>query len=321
MTPVSPTIPNERPMAMKHVFLINPAAGKFDHTTVFSAAIREVFSNRPGEEVEILVSDGPGHCRELARLSCQSGEPVRLYACGGDGTLNEVVCGAAGFPNAAVTHYPGGSGNDFIKIFRDPSAFRDLAALVDGAETEFDLIQAGPHRYALNICSIGFDARVGTEVGYYRRLPLVSGAGAYNLSVIANVIKGLHQHYVLQVDGQSIDARQTLICIANGRWYGGGFNPVPEAEPDDGLLDLLLVRDVSRLTVAKVIGQYKKGLHRQLPHIITHRRCKTITVRCEGPSAVNVDGELMTEQTVTFSVAPEKIRFFYPKGQVWSARV
>lgn len=306
---------------MKHVFIINPAAGKFDHTAVFSATAKDLFAGRPQDECEILISDAPGHCTDLARLACLPGDPVRLYACGGDGTLNEVVCGAAGFPNAAVTHYPGGSGNDFIKIFRGPSAFRDLAALVDGDETEFDLIQAGPDRLALNICSIGFDARVGTEVGYYRRLPLVTGSGAYALSVIANTIKGLHQHYVITIDGEVIDARQTLICIANGRWYGGGFNPVPEAEPDDGLLDVLLVRAVSRLTVAKVIGQYKKGLHSAMPHLISHRRCRTITVRCDSPSPINVDGELLVERELTFSVSPEKIRFFYPKDLVWSSRI
>ncbi len=68
-------------------------------------------------------------------------KPVRLYACGGDGTLNEVVNGAAGHANAAVTHFPGGSGNDFIKIFSDPAAFRSLPRLLDAEEATFDLIR------------------------------------------------------------------------------------------------------------------------------------------------------------------------------------
>ena len=91
---------------------------------------------------------------------------------------------------------------------------------------------------------MGFDARIGTEIGRYKRLPLVSGTGAYLLSTGVNFIRGIHEHYVVDVDGQHFDGNQTLMCIANGRYYGGSFNPVPDAEPDDGLLDVLLVREL-----------------------------------------------------------------------------
>ena len=99
---------------MRHVFLINPAAGKYDRTGEFTQTIRAACE---GLDYEILVSRAPGDCTHIAQAAASSGEPVRLYACGGDGTLNEVVNGAAGHANAAVTHFPGGSGNDFIKIF------------------------------------------------------------------------------------------------------------------------------------------------------------------------------------------------------------
>ena len=108
---------------MRHVFLINPAAGKYDRTGEFTQTIRAACE---GLDYEILVSRAPGDCTHIAQAAASSGEPVRLYACGGDGTLNEVVNGAAGHANAAVTHFPGGSGNDFIKIFSDPAAFRSV---------------------------------------------------------------------------------------------------------------------------------------------------------------------------------------------------
>lgn len=113
---------------MRHVFLINPAAGKYDRTGEFTQTIRAACE---GLDYEILVSRAPGDCTHIAQAAASSGEPVRLYACGGDGTLNEVVNGAAGHANAAVTHFPGGSGNDFIKIFSDPAAFRSLPRLLD----------------------------------------------------------------------------------------------------------------------------------------------------------------------------------------------
>ena len=123
----------------------------------------------------------PGDCRDAARRAAESGEEVRLYACGGDGTLNEVVNGAAGFANAAVTHFPGGSGNDAIKIFSEPAAFTDLDRLLDAEEARLDLIRCNG-MYALNILSIGLDARIGTDIARYKRLPFVTGKGAYILS-------------------------------------------------------------------------------------------------------------------------------------------
>ena len=226
---------------MRHVFLINPAAGKYDRTGEFTQTIRAACE---GLDYEILVSRAPGDCTHIAQAAASSGEPVRLYACGGDGTLNEVVNGAAGHANAAVTHFPGGSGNDFIKIFSDPAAFRSLPRLLDAEEATFDLIRCNGQNYAVNICSMGFDARIGTEIGRYKRLPLVSGTGAYLLSTGVNFIRGIHEHYVVDVDGQHFDGNQTLMCIANGRYYGGSFNPVPDAEPDDGLLSAIRDRQL-----------------------------------------------------------------------------
>ena len=113
---------------MKHLFIINPAAGSYDHTQEYAAMIRHSCNTR-ALDFEIEVSKAPGECRRLAREAAQTGEEIRIYACGGDGTLNEVMSGVAGFPNAAVSVLSGGSGNDFVKIFDDPKAFYDLERL------------------------------------------------------------------------------------------------------------------------------------------------------------------------------------------------
>ncbi len=302
---------------MKHLFLINPAAGKHDRTGQYYAAIQSAFAGRD-EPYEIAVSRAPGHCAAMTREAAASGEELRVYACGGDGTLNEVVNGAVGFPNVAVTHFPGGSGNDFIKIFSDPSAFRDLPRLLDCDETAFDLIRAGEDHYALNVCSVGFDARIGTEILHYKRLPFVTGKGAYVLSAVVNTIRGIHQPYEITLDGGEVfKGERTLVCIANGRWYGGSFHPVPQAQPDDGLLDVLIVEPVSRLTVAQAIGKYKNGLYADFPQLITHRRCRQLRIAATDPMPVNLDGELLHQRDITFSVVDREIRFFYPKGLTW----
>ena len=304
---------------MKHLFLVNPAAGKYDRTYECAEQIHAVCKAR-GLDYEIRVSKKPGDLTRYAAEACAAGTELRLYACGGDGTLNEVVNGAAGHPNAAITHFPGGSGNDFIKIFSDPARFRDLAALLECEETSFDLIRCND-TYAINICSMGLDARIGTEIARYKRLPGVSGSGAYILSTAVNFVKGIHEPYTVEVDGEVIEGRRTMICVCSGRCYGGGFRPVPEAEPDDGLLDVLLVRPVTRLQVAQVIGPYKRGKFRDYPHLFRYFRAKEITVRCGETRVVNLDGEARYAETAHFSVVPQGIRFFYPRGLSYHAAV
>ena len=304
---------------MKHLFVINPAAGSRDRSAEYAAEIRKLCGGR-GLDYRIAVSQAPGECCRITREALLTEEEYRIYACGGDGTLNEVASGAAGFPNGTITAYPGGSGNDFVKIFDDPQAFYDLERLLDPEEAEFDLIRCNDD-YALNICSVGLDARIGTDVSRYKRIPLLQGFRAYAASTVVNVIKGIAEHYVVEIDGERIDAEQTFICVCNGRFYGGGFNPVPQADPADGLLDVLLVRKVRRLEIPGVIGKYKNGQFAQLPHLVRHLRVKALTIRCDKPTPVNLDGELRMARTVRMSVAREKVRFFYPRGLKWQAPV
>ncbi len=304
---------------MKHLFIINPAAGSYNRTDDYSEVIHKVCRARK-LSYEVRVSTAPGECTRIAREAARTGEELRIYACGGDGTLNEVVAGAAGFPNTSVTVYSGGSGNDFVKLFDEPKAFFDLNRLMDADEVTFDLIRCNED-IALNICSVGLDARIGTDVSRYKRLPLLHGFRAYAASTVVNVVKGIAEHYVVEVNGETIDDEQTFICVCNGRYYGGGFNPVPEADPTDGMLDVLLVKKVSRAQVPGIIGKYKNGRYAQLPHLVRHIKTDSIRILCDKPTPINLDGELRMAKEVEMSVAREKIRFFYPKGLSWQAWV
>ena len=295
---------------MKHLFLINPAAGKRDCTAVLSAQIHELCRAR-GLDYQIRVSKKPGDVTAFTREAAERGEETRVYACGGDGTLNEVVCGAAGSEHVAVTHYPCGSGNDFIKNFENPEAFRKLENLLDASEATLDLIQVGD-RYSLSICSIGLDARIGTEIAKYKRLPLVSGTGAYTLSILTNLCRGVHRHYGVEVGGEQVDGRFTLICVCNGRFYGGGYEPVPQARPNDGQLEILLVSKVSRLQVAGLIGKYKAGKWADYPDLFRFYAANSVVIHCDREEVVNLDGEAMPGKDVEIRLSDKKLRFFYP---------
>ncbi len=300
---------------MTHLFIINPAAGSYDRTAEYREKIEKVCGEK-GLAYRIAVSDGPGACARLTKEAAQSGESYRIYACGGDGTLNEVVQGAAGYDNVSVSVFSGGSGNDFVKLFDDPKAFFDLERLVDAEEAVFDLIDCNG-AYSLNICSVGLDARIGTDVSNYKRLPLLHGFAAYAASTVVNVIKGVHEHYVVEINGETVDGSQTMICVCNGRYYGGGFYAMPDADPTDGMLDVLLVNKVSRLQVAGVVGKYKAGRYKELGHIAKYYRTDKVTIRCDKETAINLDGELRTAKVVQMKISDKKLRFFYPKGLHW----
>ena len=303
---------------MKHLFIINPAAGSRNRTQESSGIIHKICRSRK-LDYEIRVSTAPGECARIAREAARTGEEYRIYACGGDGTLNEVASGVAGFPNVAITVYSGGSGNDFAKLFDDPKAFFDLHRLMDAEEVTFDLIRCNGD-IAMNICSVGLDARIGTDVSNYKRLPLLHGFRAYAASTVVNVVRGIAEHYVVEVNGETYDQEFTFVCVCNGRYYGGGFNPIPEADPTDGKLDILLVDKVKRTEVPFIIGKYKDGRYKELSNIARYIKADSIKITCDKPVPINIDGELRTAQVVEMAIAQEKIRFFYPKGLRWQTQ-
>ena len=300
---------------MKHLFIINPAAGSYNRTQEYSDTIHKICRARK-LDYEIRVSTAPGEAVRITREAAAKGEEIRIYACGGDGTLNEVAAGAAGYDNAAITVFSGGSGNDFVKLFDEPKAFFDLHRLMDAEEATFDLIRCNGD-IALNICSVGLDARIGTDVSNYKRLPLLHGFRAYAASTVVNVIRGVSEHYVVEINGETVDDEFTFICVCSGRYYGGGFNPIPEADPADGMLDVLLVKKVSRGQVPFLIGKYKDGRYKELSDVARYIKTDRVKILCDKPTPINMDGELRTAQVVEMKVAEEKIRFFYPKGLSW----
>ena len=301
---------------MKHLFLINPYAGKYDRTQEVREKLRTVLAGRE-DPWEVAVTQYPGHGVELVRAAAERGEPLRVYACGGDGTLNEAVNGAAGYEHVAVTHYPMGSGNDFLRMFGlDACRFYDLRELLDGPQAPMDLIECNG-RLALNVCSIGFDARIGLGAADFKKLPLVSGTMAYQLSALRTIVQGIHRPYRVEVDGETLPGEAfTLICACNGRYYGGGFNPSPDAVPDDSLLNFLIIPAVSRFTVLALIRKFARGEAGEIPGVLL-RQGREMNVTCDRVSMINLDGERMDGAQLTARLSEKKVNFIYPAGATW----
>lgn len=302
---------------MKHLFIINPAAGKGESTQRLEDAIRAL-----DVDWEIVRTAAPGDARRYAAQAAQAGAPVRIYACGGDGTLNEAVNGAAGFDNAAVTNVPLGTGNDFLKIFGPDckALFSDVAALSRGPQAAMDLIDCNG-LLGIGIVCGGVDARIAADVGRYKALPLVRGRCAYLLSMLVNVLaKGITRPAEVEMGGQRYAGETTIICVCSGRYYGGGFMPVGDNMPDDGVLEMLVVRKIGLLTFFRLVGKYAKGQYRRYPGLIWIHRGSQMRFRSDQELAVVVDGEVLRGREFTVRLSGKKVNFFYPEGASYLPR-
>ncbi len=301
---------------MKHIFIINPSAGKKDCTAALMS-MAKALADRHRLEVECILTKRAGHACETARSIAQAGGEVRFYACGGDGTVNEVANGIAGFSNAAMTVIPVGTGNDFLKNFGDTAPlFSDPENLWNGPQFPLDAIDCNG-RLALTIACSGFDAQVAADVHTFGKSPLLGSKGSYIASLAVNFLaRSLGHRWTVTADGVDLSGEYALVTMCNGRYYGGGFNPVAEARMDDGVLNTILVKKVSRVQFLQFVGLYSKGEYYKVPdftHCVTAR--EVIISSDDGRDIVTcLDGETVRSQRVVLRLAEQKVNFFGPAG-------
>ena len=303
---------------MRHLFIINPAAGKPETTWQLEEQLRGVHF-----PYETAYTRKSGDALRIARAAAETGEPVRIYACGGDGTLNEVVNGAAGFDNAAITCVPKGTGNDFLKLFGPDyrRLFYALEALAAGPQTPFDLMDCNG-KLGLDVVCGGVDARIAAGVHRYKDLRFVSGRGAYLLSLAEHVLfRGICRPMEVRMGDVRYAGPTAIVCICNGRHYGGGFMPVADAMPDDGVLDMLLVGNVGLSTFLRLVGKYAKGRYRDYPDLIRDFHGQEITWRSDRELVTVVDGEVLRDTAFTVRLSERKVNFFYPAGASYAPEI
>lgn len=300
---------------LRHLFIINPKAGKRDQTSrVMQMA--DGLRQRHGLDCACLLTQSAGHATVLARKAAESGEAVRVYACGGDGTIHEVANGLAGFDNAAMTCIPTGTGNDFLKNFgEDMARFADAENLWDGPVFPLDLIDCNG-RCCVTIACAGIDARVAADVHQYSGYPFLTGKGSYAAALAVNfLIKGINRRWTLVVDGVPYPGDYTLVAMCNGRYYGGGFSPIPDARMDDRRLDTIIVTASRRLAFARHVGAYSSGNWEQVPRYMRVIRGSDIVIRPQdGDIAVCLDGEIFRCREVSLRLSDKRLNFFGPAG-------
>lgn len=299
---------------MKHIFIVNPAAGGQDNTRKINEAVKSLAAQK-GFEYKVCISERPKHAEEIVHKIMKEypDETVRFYACGGDGTLNEVAQGVVHYDNAQLTNLPYGTGNDFIRIFSKDGEF-SLENLIDGEVMDIDYIETS-EGVSVNITTIGLDARVARGMQKYKRIFKQNGQLPYVISIFENIVTPMSRNLKIEIDGKDVSGDYVVLLVANGNYYGGGFNPVPDASVTDGKLNVLLIKKLSRLTVARVINAYKNGEYKNYPQYIDYFEAETVTVKQNDKYIMdlNLDGEVIGVSEAKISIGQKKIHFVVPK--------
>lgn len=302
---------------MIHHFLINPAAGKGTLVEALKEKITRVCDAR-GVIYHIHTTTRRGDATDYVRAAvAATDERQRFYACGGDGTLCETINGAPLCERAEFAVIPIGTGNDFEKNFTAPENFFDIEHQLDGTPVQLDIIRYND-RYALNMLNIGFDCNVAKKTGEIKRSPLIPSGLAYVAGVAINFCKpfGTPMHITL-ADGTEINESLMLTAIAGGCYCGGGFKAAPHASLTDGLLDLCVIKKLSRAKFIGLIGSYKEGTHLELEKAkayIQYYQTPSVCFRFDTPTNICVDGEIEMTDHVDITAVPGALTFSIPKG-------
>ncbi len=299
---------------MRHVFILNPVAGKNSLALMLRGKIVAYFARHPELEHRIRLTDGKGAATRIAREECEAGGPVRLYACGGDGTLQETANGIPLGSDAELAVIPCGSGNDYVRIFGGRENFMEIAQVIEGEAFPVDAVDCGG-LLSLNIASIGMDAAVGQKMQRYKNLPGVSGSMAYNLAVVDVFCHPIGEQMDIEIETEAGIVRRSgkylMTLAANGQYYGGGYRGAPQAVENDGVLDFVLIKKISRLKIPFFLGKYKAGDYADLD-CCEHIRGTAMRVKAAAPMVCNVDGECFSSDSMTFSIIPAAFHFVLP---------
>lgn len=301
---------------MKHIFVLNPAAGRKNAEKIVLPRIMNAVK-KTDVEYEIHRTIGPGDALRFVQNKCMSmpNERMRFYAVGGDGTLNETANGAFGFPNVEIALIPAGTGNDFPRMFTNSSLFLDIEKQIEGQSSPIDLIRCN-ERVFINMLNVGLDCAVVVKTDEMKKIPLLNGSLAYlaGLSSVFATNKGYRM--TVELEGETLEeAEYTLVAVGNGAFCGGGFRGVPRALFDDGLLDVSLIQKVNRRTFLSLVGSYRKGTHLENPKtnaIVRYQQCKKMSIHGAERLQICIDGEIIKERNVTLEILPKAILFARP---------
>jgi diacylglycerol kinase (ATP) len=300
------------------VFLVNPASGngatgkRWPELAHRAAAV--------GLTGDTLFSERPGHLGELARDAATDGARL-LVVVGGDGSVHEVANGVHGLadpPEIAVV--PRGTGWDFVRTFGIPRdveqaariALAGATRIIDVGVVGYRAWDGGEARAVFaNAASAGMSGAIAQRANDTSKR--LGGKASYLWATLAVFARWSAADVRLTVDGEHRGGQMFDVIVANGRFVGGGMKICPDAEPDDGLLDVLTIGDVTKSDLVLTMPKIYRGTH--LPHPKAELlRGRSITVDADEALPIQLDGEQPGTTPARFELLPRALRLRVPRG-------
>ena len=291
---------------MNHVFIINPASGSKKSVLLVDDIHR--YLGELKEPYEIIFTEYAGHATEIA---ANYHEPdTCVYAVGGDGTAYEVLNGLQ--DNVCMAIVPAGTGNDFYRMLDLGKDLKtSLRDTIFGREVLVDYAVANGRKF-INMMAMGLDAyanQVAQNIAKKLPLPRALVYVASALIAIGNPKKiDIEAH----INGEVIKKRIVLSAIMNGKWYGGGFTPTPNASIQDGKLDVCFVDDCNIFRMIQLLPMYSKGTHVNEKEV-TFYQTEEFTLKTKELAPLSIDGEVGNETSLHVKMIKQKLRMRVPQ--------
>ena len=315
---LNPAAPKPVPGSRRHLFIINPAAKRIrGKTKPITNAISAFFAQHTWINHDVYVSEW---CRDSIMFIPQyfagiTNETVRIHVIGGTCTLFEVINSIMGFPNVEVASYPYGRANSFLKYFgaKNEKLFFSINSQVFDESIPVDVVRCGKnYGICYGLAGIEAHANVMGEKLIRKGLP---GDISYTLAGISVLLGGKAvQKYFIEIDGEKIEGDFITIMIANTPCYGLSMHPAVDAHPDDGILDVYIVKNGPMSKILRRIPDYTQGNYRKLTDSVLHYRAKKIKLSSGEVMCMSVDGEHFYGKSIEYEVIPHAVQFVCPVG-------
>jgi YegS/Rv2252/BmrU family lipid kinase len=292
--------------------ILNPVAGR-GYGARIEPELRQLLAAE-GLDFDLVQTEGSWHAAELAAQAVNDGFAI-VVAAGGDGTTHEVVNGLMTASPEGVAGtlgvIPVGSGSDFAhNVGVPPDLPGACHRLAHGQTRTVDVgrvaVPGQPPRYFDNTVNVGFGGIVTLEALKVKRL---RGMALYLPVVLKTIFLAQNPRVTVEYDGQELVLPAVMVCVANGPREGGGFFCAPNAQPDDGLLDLCIVREISRVAMLGLVPHFMKGTHVDREPV-TMGRAQQVTISSPDDLVAHVDGEMLCTNAhrIEFELLPGRLR-------------
>ena len=287
--------------------MINPHAGK-GHAKRVGEQV-ETYLKKEGLPFRVFYTQYKRHAIALTQ-QCLDFGATHILVVGGDGTVHEVAQKLIG-TDVILGIVPAGTGNDYARTFNLPlHPQQAVQTALHGTVKRVDVIRIN-ESYCLNVASVGVDAQTNEETKRFKGI--LRGKLAYVAGALCAIVRYRPLSLQIAWDGQAPTAQMATMCvIANGKYYGGGFYPIAQADPENGRLDALVVDGLKKRQIPRLFLKYIRGTHANCKEAHFYQ-CQKMTLTCaDAPLLLNSDGESYFLERCDISIVPHCLSLAVP---------